>query len=392
MISVTEAFGLLHNALPSSEVTQLSLTKALQHILAEDILAPISLPPFDQATMDGYALALHDALRYEIIGEIKAGDADSIVLKPGQAVKIFTGAAVPSSAQAVIQIENVRQQKNELFLSEAVLAGTNIRRAGAQITTGQLALSKGTFLNAAALGFLAGLGIDRVSVFKKPSIGIVVNGNELRAPGETLSAGKVYNSNSIMLEAALRNAHYMHIKHYQAKDDLSITKAVLEKALAENDLLIISGGISVGDYDFVGQALTELSVQNLFYKVNQKPGKPLWFGHKKQQLVFALPGNPAASLTCFYLYVWPALQMISGFKTSFESKLRLPLAHDYKVANVRDQFLKAQQTNGKVTVLPHQDSAMLDSFVAANVLVYVPAGNYTLKAGDKVAVYLLSQV
>lgn len=392
MISVAEAFRLLQNALPSSEVTQLSLTDALQHILAEDMLAPISLPPFNQATMDGYALALNDALSYEIIGEIKAGDADSIVLKPGQAVKIFTGAAVPSSAQAVIQIEKVRQQKNELFLSEAVCAGTNIRRAGAQITTSQLALTKGTFLNAAAMGFLAGLGIDRVLVFKKPSIGIVVNGNELLAPGEPLLPGKVYNSNSILLEAALRTAHYTNLKHYQTIDDLNATKATLQNALAENDLLIISGGISVGDYDFVGRALSELDVQNLFYKVNQKPGKPLWVGHKKQQLVFALPGNPAASLTCFYLYVWPALQMISGFKTSFESTLRLPLAHDYSVNNVRDQFLKAQQTDGKVIVLPHQDSAMLDSFVAANVLVYVPAGNYCLKSGDKVAVYLLPQV
>lgn len=391
MISVAEAFDLVQKALPKSVVTRLSLSDALQHILADDVLAPISLPPFDQATMDGYALALHDSLTYEIIGEIKAGDATRFNLKPGQAVKIFTGASVPSSAQVVIPIEQVQVPQNELILSQTTVAGTNIRRAGAQIKQGDLGLAQGTFLNAAAIGFLAGLGIAEISVFKKPSIGIVVNGNELLAPGAPLTPGKVYNSNAVMLESALRQAHFIHIKHYQTLDDLTATKTTLQKALSENDMLMISGGISVGDYDFVGKALADLNVENLFYKVNQKPGKPLWFGRKNHQLVWALPGNPAASLTCFYLYVLPALQQVSGFSTSFKTEFYLPLAHDYEVNNVRDQFLKARITEQQVHILPHQDSAMLDSFVTANCLVYVAAGKYALQSGDKVALYTLPQ-
>lgn len=391
MISVDEAFDLVQNALPHPVVTQQSLSASLQHILAQDVFAPISLPPFNQATMDGYALALHDSLTYEIIGEIKAGDATRFNLKPGQAVKIFTGASVPSSAQAVIQIEQVQVQQNELILSQTTVAGTNIRRAGAQIKQGDLALVQGTFLSAAAIGFLAGLGIAEVSVFKKPSIGVVVNGNELLAPGESLTAGKVYNSNSFMLESALRQAHFMHIKHYQTLDDLQATEETLQKALDENDFVLISGGISVGDYDFVGKALAQLNVENLFYKVNQKPGKPLWFGRKNNQLVWALPGNPAASLTCFYLYVLPALQQVSGFSTNFKTEFYLPLAHDYEVNNVRDQFLKARIIGEQVHILPHQDSAMLDSFVQAHALAYVVAGKYALQSGDKVALYKLPQ-
>ncbi|MBS7786963.1 molybdopterin molybdotransferase MoeA [Flavobacterium sp. CYK-55] len=391
MISVTEAFDLVQNALPHPVVTQQSLPASLQHVLGQDIFAPISLPPFDQATMDGFALALHDSLAYEIIGEIKAGDATLINIKPGQAVKIFTGASVPSSAQAVIQIEQVQVQQNELILSQTTVAGTNIRVAGAQIKQGDLALAQGTFLSAAAIGFLAGLGIAEISVFKKPSIGIVVNGNELLAPDEPLTPGKVYNSNAVMLESALRQAHFIQIKHYQTLDDLQATEQTLQKALGENDFVLISGGISVGDYDFVGKALAQLKVENLFYKVNQKPGKPLWFGRKNHQLVWALPGNPAASLTCFYLYVLPALQQVSGFSTSFKSEFYLPLAHDYEVNNMRDQFLKARIIGEQVHILPHQDSAMLDSFVQAHGLAYVAAGKYALQSGDKVALYTLPQ-
>ncbi|TBX65573.1 molybdopterin molybdenumtransferase MoeA [Flavobacterium silvisoli] len=389
MISVTEAFAILENFNYSRRIVELPLLNTRNHVLAERIFSPISMPPFRQATMDGYALCLHPESHYEIVGEIKAGDVFDKTLQPGQAVKIFTGAAVPHSAQAVIQIEKVRVEATALILQENIKPETNIRQKGAQISEQDLALEEGTLLQTAAIGFLAGLGRHTVKVYQKPSVAVVVTGNELVEIGNPLPEGKVYNSNTIMLQTALLNAGYEHTKTYKVKDDFQSTQVVLEQALAENDVVLVSGGISVGDYDFVGKALESLKVETLFYKVNQKPGKPLLAGVKEQKLIFALPGNPAASLTCFYIYVRPALYRYSGIDTRFGSALQLKMAHDFSVDNSRAQFLKALVSDEKVTILPHQDSAMLDSFVTANALAFLPEGQYEVYQNDAVNIYLL---
>jgi molybdopterin molybdotransferase len=209
--------------------------------------------------MDGYALAVHDALDYTIVGEIKAGDDNAVMLRAGEAVKIFTGAAVPESAQAVIQIEKVSVQENRLFLAEPIAAATNIRAQGAQIRTGDVALEQGRFLNPAAVGFLAGLGFAQVSVFEKPKVAVVVTGNELVTAGELLAYGKVYESNAVMLQSALYDGGFDKVSLYRVADDFVETQAVLGEAIAANDVVLVSGGISVGDYDFVGRALEVLA-------------------------------------------------------------------------------------------------------------------------------------
>ncbi len=389
MISVQEAFSILEQNLPALHKAAYPLFQARKHILAESLLSPINMPPFRQSAMDGYALCLHDDLVYEIIGEVKAGDSHLVELFPGQAVKIFTGAAVPDSAQAVIQIEKVAANGTQLLLDELVEAETNVRPIGEQIATGDLALEKGTLLNAAAIGFLAGLGFTQVSVYKKPKIGIVVTGNELAKPGTSLEHGKVYESNGIMLQSALIDAYYDSVTLYEVNDDFDNTKNKLQDALTTNDLVLVSGGISVGDYDFVARALKELEVQTLFYKVNQKPGKPLFAGKLHNKMVFALPGNPAACLTCFYVYVLPTLAIMSGAEANYQQAVWFSLAHDYEVKNTRSQFLKANIKEGEAEILSHQNSSMLNSFSVSNGLVYVPHGQYHLKKGDKVEVYLV---
>jgi molybdopterin molybdotransferase len=391
MISVNEAFSILNKLTFLLKEKEVALWESRNHTLAETLYSPINLPPFRQSNMDGFALCLHDALEYEIIGEVKAGDENQITVQPGQAVKIFTGAAVPDSTQAVIQIEKGTVNANRLLLEDSVLSETNVRPLGSQIKQNDVALEQGTLLNAAAIGFLAGLGFIKVKVYPKPKVAIVVTGNELVPPGQPLPYGKVYESNAIMLQTALYNANYDEVKLYQVNDDFESTKTILAKAMAENEVVLVSGGISVGDYDFVGKALESLKVETLFYKVSQKPGKPLLVGKQNDKLVFALPGNPAASLTCFYIHVLPTLQRLSGMGVSYESKNTLTLAHDYAVNNVRDQFLKATMTAEEVTILPHQDSSMLDSFASANVLVYLPSGNYQKSKGDKVVVYPIQQ-
>ncbi len=339
--------------------------------------------------MDGYALCLFEGLEYEIIGEIKAGDSHLVELLPGQAIKIFTGAAVPDSAQAVIQIEKVSEKDGRLFLQEPVKPETNVRPVGEQISVGELALEKGTLLNAAAIGFLAGLGFTSAKVFQKPNVGIVVTGNELTKPGEPLEYGKVYESNGIMLATALKEAYFEKVTLYEVNDDFENTKNKLAEALSENEVVLVSGGISVGDYDFVARALKELEVETLFYKVNQKPGKPLFAGKTKDKIIFALPGNPAAALTCFYVYVVPTLFILSGKAPNYSQSRLISIAHDYSVRNTRSQFLKANIVNDEANVLSHQASSMLNSFAVSNGLVFVPDGIYELKKGDKVEVYLL---
>ncbi|PWA07738.1 molybdopterin molybdotransferase MoeA [Flavobacterium laiguense] len=389
MISVQEAFSILQNNLPALQEVECPLSQARKHILAQSLFSPINMPPFRQSAMDGYALCLHDGLTYEIVGEIKAGDSRLVELLPGQAVKIFTGAAVPDSAQAVIQIEKVAANGTQLLLDELVLPETNVRPIGEQISAGDLALEKGTLLNAAAIGFLAGLGFTEVMVYKKPKIGIVVTGNELSKPGMPLEYGKVYESNGIMLQSALIDAYYDAVRLYEVNDDFDNTKNKLKEALTANNVVLVSGGISVGDYDFVARALHELEVETLFYKVNQKPGKPLFAGKLQDKMVFALPGNPAACLTCFYVYVLPTLAILSGAKANYNQAVLVSLADDYVVKNTRCQFLKANVVADEVSVLPHQASSMLNSFSVSNGLIYLPDGNYELKKGDKVEVYLL---
>jgi molybdopterin molybdotransferase len=390
MISTSEAFSILEKLSYSKRVVELSLLEARNHVLAETVYSPINMPPFRQATMDGFALSLHDELHYEIVGEVKAGDFFDKQLTAGQAVKIFTGARVPDSAQAVIQIEKTTIMDDAvLSIHERMKPETNIRQLGTQIMKDNIALEEGTFLNPAAIGFLTGLGFTKAKVYQKPSVGIVVTGNELICAGENLPDGKVYESNAIMLQTALFDANFNNISGYQVNDDFENTKNILEKAIFQNDVVLISGGISVGDYDFVGRALESLNVETLFYKVNQKPGKPLLVGKKNSKTIFALPGNPAASLTCFYVYVLPTLQKLSGASYKYGSELMKALAYDFVVDNPRSQFLKAFVSDNEVTVLSHQDSGMLNSFALANALVYVPEGKYQLLKGNKVSVYLI---
>lgn len=389
MVSVQNAFVILQNNLLPLQQVEYHLIQARKHVLAQDIFSPINMPPFRQSAMDGYALCLFDGLEYEIIGEIKAGDSDLIDVLPGQALKIFTGAAVPETADAVIQIEKVTEKEGRLYLQEAVKPETNVRPIGEQISEGELALKKGTLLNAAAIGFLAGLGLTTATVFKKPNIGIVVTGNELVKPGQPLAYGKVYESNGIMLESALKEAYFDAVTLYKVNDDFENTKSKLQEALSVNDVVLVSGGISVGDYDFVAKALKDLEVETLFYKVNQKPGKPLYAGKTKDKMIFALPGNPAAALTCFYVYVLPTISILSGESPNYNQTKAIRLGHDYSVKNTRSQFLKATIANDEVAVLSHQASSMLNSFSVSNALVFLPDGVYELKKGDKVEVYLL---
>ncbi|MEM7085306.1 MAG: gephyrin-like molybdotransferase Glp [Bacteroidota bacterium] len=390
MISVSEAIKIVQNNVsPRHNSTKKGVSEALGYILFEDIPSPIHMPPFRQSAMDGYALCLHDELNYGVIGEVKAGDSDQPDLLTGEAVRIFTGAPVPNSANAVIMQEKVVLNADRITLETIPLLNENIRPRGEQIEKGQIALAKGTFLTSAGIGFLSSLGITEVSVYEKPSVAIVVTGNELAEPGTALAHGQIYESNALMLTAALGNLGYQNTTTYRVADNYQHTFELLQNTIEKHDMILVSGGISVGDYDFVGKALLELEVDPLFYKVKQKPGKPLFFGKKNSKVIFALPGNPAASLSCFYIYVHLALQKLSGDVQFSMTKIQAKSQSNFQKKGDRAQFLKAHYCNGRVEILDGQSSAMLHTFALANALVYLPETTYAINKGDLVKVILL---
>ena len=387
MISVEEAFELLENNVIPTQISILcKTTNALGLVLAEDVSSPINMPPFRQSAMDGYALNIHNGSSYTIIDEVKAGDGHQPILKEGDAVRIFTGSAVPNTANTVVIQEKVTADKNQLQLNNPVKLKENIRSKGEQIKEGDIALKKGTKLTPAAIGFLLTLGIIKVPVFKKPKIGLVITGNELIKAGQPLGYGKIYESNSGMLYTGLLGLGYTDVTQYKVKDDYNSTVMILDKVISENDMILITGGISVGDYDFVGKALLELGTEQVFYRVKQKPGKPLFFGKIKNKPIFALPGNPASALSNFYVYVHPALEKLSGNLNFSINKGKAFLSDEYLKKGDRTQFLKAYHKNGEVSILEGQSSAMLHTFAIANAIVYIPGEVSKYSKGDLITV------
>ncbi len=390
MITVEEAFELVRKKIsPTNKTETKSVLESTGYVLYKDVFSPINMPPFRQSAMDGYALCLHNNVNYTITDEVKAGDNHHPILKAGEAVRIFTGSAVPDTANSVIMQEKVTKDGDKLLLNSSAVENENIRPFGEQVAEGDLALKKGTKLTPAAIGYLTTLGILEVTVFSKPSIAIVTTGNELIKAGQPLTYGKIYESNSGMLHSALQNLGYSDVSITKVKDDYTSTVNSLEKAISENDVVLISGGISVGDYDFVGKALLELGVEQVFYKVKQKPGKPLFFGKKGKTIVFALPGNPASALSSFYIYVYPSLQKVSGNVDFSLNRITVKSDSDYFKKGNRAQFLKALLKNGKANILEGQSSAMLHTFALANALVYVPADVNNILINDRVEVFCL---
>jgi len=386
MIQVEEALSIIAENSTNMPVQKIQVSKSLGYILAETVYSPIAMPPFRQSAMDGYAFIHSEKHQYDIIGISQAGDHSKIKLKENEAVRIFTGAHVPDNADTVIMQEHVMATESSILITRMPERYTNVRTKGEQIGEEEVVFKANTLITPAAIGFLACLGITEVEVYKKPKVAILVTGNELVKPGKKLSKGKIYESNSVMLQAALQTIGVKKTKVYKVKDNLKATKKALKEILKKYDIVLISGGISVGDYDFVKEALLENDVQELFYKINQKPGKPMFFGSKNDTLVFALPGNPASSLTNFYIYVCPAIKNRMGFSDIHLKKMLRKLNDNLTNTTGKTLFLKALYDETHVTVLDGQSSAMLNTFAIANSLLVVPNDVDSLKKGQLVTI------
>ncbi len=392
MISVTEAQNIALARTVALPVVTRPLLQAAGMILAEDVYAGVDVPAFPQSSMDGYALLFsgwQSNQKLKISGEIAAGDQPEGLLSPENAVRIFTGAPVPPGADTVIEQESTIVEDGILRINKPDFqAGKNVRPQGSEIKAGQIALNKGAVLSPAALGFLAGIGVSEVPVFPKPRIGIIVTGKELQTPGRPLEYGQVYESNSVALLAALQQMHLTDTSVLRADDRLEHVTGLLQQQLEQSDVVLLTGGISVGEYDFVLKATELCGVEQQFYKVRQRPGKPLYFGMKGNKPVFALPGNPASVLTCFYEYVLPALYKMSGRQRVLQVA-KAPLAADFKKTAALTHFLKGYYDGNTVMPLGAQESYRLRSFAGANCLIVIGEAVTECRAGELVDIHLL---
>ena len=394
MISVKEAKKIISENVSSLEPVILPLQESAGLILAEDVYASIDIPAFPQSSMDGYAFSFQGWKQHKklkITGEVAAGSNETFTLAPENAVRIFTGAAVPAGADTIIMQEKIKTVNGELIIEDETLQiGNSVRTKGSEIKAGELALGKASILSPAAIGFLAGIGITEVKVYPNASITIIITGNELQRPGEPLQLGQVYESNSFALKAVLQQLHIGNIRILYATDKPEIITDTLKKVLEQSDVVLLTGGISVGDYDFVLQAATECEVEKLFHKIKQRPGKPLYFGKRGNKLVFGLPGNPSSVLTCFYQYVIPALEKLSKREIGLQTS-KVPLAKAFQKNAGLTHFLKGFYNGNTVAPLDAQESYRLSSFAKANCLIQVGEDTTTLKEGELVDVYLLPQ-
>ena len=393
MITVEEANKIIQQEVKPLKPLPVLLIDAAGLVLATGVYAAFDIPAFPQSSMDGYAFSFsgwkkNTALK--IAGEVAAGDEYTIAFSPQQAVRIFTGAAVPEGTDTVVMQEKATALNGELIITDdKLIEGGNVRRKGSEIKAGELALEAGTFLSPAAIGFLAGIGITKVNAYPKPTITIIVTGKELQQPGKPLQHGQVYESNSATLKAALQQLNIIDVSVCQADDDLDILKQILQGALKQSDVVLLTGGISVGDYDFVLEAATQCGVTKLFHRIKQRPGKPLYFGKTGEQLVFGLPGNPSSVLTCFYQYVLPALQQLSNQKHVGLKKLQVPIGKAYDKAAGLTHFLKGYYDGEIAELLNAQESYRLSSFAKANCLIKINEAITYCEAGENVEILLL---
>jgi molybdopterin molybdotransferase len=387
LIPVAEARTIIAGLAGPLGSRTLPIEKANGLVLSEDIFATIDIPGFDQSSMDGYAVRFEDISGVLVLqAVIPAGASQQMELAKKHAMRIFTGAPVPQGADTVIMQEKTSAVPGGIRIEDRnIEKGTHIRMRGADIKSGDLVMQKGTLLSATKIALLASMGIAECRIFPPPSVTIIATGREIQKPGNALGFGQVYESNTYFLEAALEQTCIRETRTLFADDELAIVQEKLARALKQADIVLLTGGVSVGDYDFVRSAADLNGIDCRFHKVKQKPGKPFYFGTKENQLIFGLPGNPASVITCFYEYILPALEQI--MQRPDQNKLSSALlVEDFRKAEGLTQFLKGYEDNGSVSILAGQESFRLRSFSQANCLVALEEQRNEYKKGEKVSI------
>ena len=386
--SIDDALALVLAEARPLHAEDVHVASAAGRVLAGDAEALVDLPPFDSSAMDGYALRAGDTPgTLELVGQSAAGAPSPRAVAPGEAVEISTGAVVPPGADAVVPVELTTAETGRVVVPAAVGENDNIRRRGGDLRAGDVVVAAGTGLGPTQLGALAAAGLASIRCARRPRVAVLATGSELRAPGEPLGPGQIYESNTTLLAAQLASAGAEPVVLETVADDEGATRAALERGLA-HDVLVTSGGVSVGPHDLVRALLAELGVREVLWRVAVKPGKPLSFGLAGSTLVFGLPGNPVSSLVGFELFVRPALRALQGAREPGPRYLPGLLGAPVRREEGRDQLVRArmrvEDAGVRLDPLSGQESHMIGRAAEADALVLVRRGAGELAAGAPV--------
>ena len=391
LITPSKALAIVLETVRPAKITSAPLDKALGACLAQDVRADRDLPPTDRSAMDGFALRAGDIAKHPqklpLVGEVAAGQSCKLKLAPGTCVRILTGAIVPPGADTVVRLEDTAEDGEWVTFLKPAKAGLNIRRRGEEVSKGRVVLSKGTVLGPAQIGLCASVGVASPRVHARPRVSILCTGQELRQAGESVRPHQLRDSNGPTLQAALKEAGYEGAPHEIVLDDLRTITARLRKALSGHDVVIFTGGVSVGKYDFVPEVIKRIGARVRFHGVSMKPGRPqLYATVSGNRHIFGLPGNPLSVLTGFHELVLPGLRRMSGVPAgSCRPRVRLPLARSVRVKGGRMRFMPARIVAGKmgaqVMPIPSRGSADLVSGAQADGVYTLPRGAEELPAG-----------
>ncbi len=383
--SIEEAQALVLARVSVLEAEPVPLAEAAGRVLAVDARAAVDLPPFASSAMDGFAMRAADTpATLPVVARSAAGLPAGQVLRAGEAIAISTGGVVPEGADAVIPIEYVVEHDNSVEIATSVEPGANVRPRGGDIRAGEVVCPAGMRLGAGQLGALAAAGLGKLSCARRPRVAVLTTGTELRPPGEPLGPGEVYEANGLMLAAALASAGASVERLPAVEDDLDAHRAAIARGL-DADMLVTSGGVSVGRHDLVRPVLAELGAEEVFWRVAVKPGKPISFSVRGSTLVFGLPGNPVSALVGFELFVRPAVLALQGAAEPLPRFEPGRLARAVRRSPGRDELVRARSEAGEEGVvlapLDGQESHMIARAATADVLVFVPQGDGELAAG-----------
>jgi molybdopterin molybdotransferase len=368
------------------------VTRALGRVLAEDISAEEDLPPFDSSAMDGYAVIAGPGGQLEVVDESRAGHPAERTLGEGQAIAISTGALIPDGADAVVPVERVEVSDGRVTVPETQ-PGANVRHAGDDVRRGQPVLRAGIALGPAELAVAASLGHSELPAGVRPRVVVLATGDELVEPGRPLGPGQIRNSNTIALAAQAERAGAEVVGNEIVRDSLEHTMAALRAALDRADVVCVSGGVSVGPHDHVKPALSELGVEEVFWRVALKPGKPTWFGTREDKLVFGLPGNPVSAMVTFHLFARPALRALAG-ATPDDTRASAVLDEPLPRNSARDEVVRCRLRAGDdgwhvTPTRDDQSSHVLTSMLDAEAFAVIEAGEGSVAAGERVPIELL---
>lgn len=402
MISVEEALGLILENIREIGFEKVDIKEALGRVIAEDVYARRNIPPWDNSAMDGYAVRVDDVegaskenpAVLKIIESLPAGYISESKLKSGEAIKIMTGAPMPNGADAVVMAEYTENDGGKVRIFKRPEKGDHIRKAGEDVKDGQLVIKKGQLIRPSEIGMLASMARSIVSVYQRPRVAILATGDELVDLDEEICGAKIINSNTYAVGAQIQECGALPILLGIARDRQDELEEKLRLGM-NADIIITSGGVSVGDYDHVKDVVKGLGGDLRLWKVAIKPGKPLAFSILNGRPMFGLPGNPVASMVTFEIFVRPAILKMMGHKKIFRPIIYATIKDDLKKKENRRHFIRASvQSDGDgyvVETTGDQGSHMMTSMIKANGLIIFHENDTAIKAGDKVKVMLLDR-